>query len=694
MDGRKAKPSTPITSSACITLVDSALQKARLAHGDENSSVPSSGLTLDLSHQKIGIIPSEVIAMVNDEVESDGENDTDYSNISKFTLMGTKIDQVIPFVDDQLRGRTLTLEGVGQDEPNNVPAIPTKNLQRKYAGTIPSGPTSMLAIQAASGTPQTSERSRSNSESGAVNRAAKRMGYIGQKNVLGTVDEARTIKHHVRGISYDSSMNEAAQRASNVPSTGDSAASISSNIITTREDNQQPETYFRRIQETSKQTTGSEGGMSVSIIETARSVLYSLYKIQPAIDSYVSLVKGRNHLPTTGIDRVLPAASLNINSLVQTLEGCEGKDSAASLDILLGTSHTAILTFKHVVNQLQQVIQGVTNQIEIRYTRTILLAVFGALVELQQAWTNLRKYIPPPNTGRSGSATGIVPRAKFPLSSPSNIPNVITQSIQRTAQEGAFIPTTPNAVLDNPLENPDEILFDKLGHTVTATLQLITLLSDAIKKTASQQNPHVQQSTLQKLRELDKICNGGSDVAKRLKNRLETIREADWLERRRFYEDITRFVTSVMSIGELLKAASSEFGFPKQVLGGFSPVARLTKEVTVLLHSSSFRALNDPGHSISASAAMTTAPPAFPNNVSIHIQPLSPAPFSAVPSTPLSAVLGPAAQATVPFLAPGTQASSTFTPSDQRSNTMQSNARTMTGMSDMGYTSSILSPRR
>ncbi|KAK6535117.1 RAM signaling network component, variant 2 [Orbilia ellipsospora] len=603
------------------------------------------------------------------------------------TLSGGSENPLTPLVgEDSTRGRSLTLEDSVQDDAISVPAIPTKNLQRKYAGTI-----SHAIAQTSGGG---SERSRSNSESGSINRAAKRMGYIGQKNVLGTVDEVRTVKHHVRGISYDSSMNEAAQRASNIPNGVDTAASLSSNAIIVREDNHQPESYFRRIQDTYKQNTTLDASVNSTVMETARSVLYSIYKIQPSIDSYVSLIKERNRLQTTGIDRVLPAANLNISSLVQALEAYETKNSPNSFDVVLNASHTAILTFKHVLSQLQQVVYSTANQVESRYTRTILLAVFGSIIELQQAWANLRKHIPPPtNNLRSGNAIGIVSRAKLPPSSPSNVSNPNLHVMQRAAQEVTFMPTTPGTLVDNPLENPDEVLFEKLGHSVTATLQLITSLSDAIKKAASQQNPHVQQTTLQKLRELDKICSGGSEVAKRLKIRLESIKEADWVERRRFYEDITRFVTSVMSIGELLKAGSSEFGFPKQVLGGFSPVARLTKEVTVLLHSSSFRALNDPPHSTTG-AAMSTSSSSFPGGVPVHFQPLSPAPFAAVPSTPLSAVLGPAAQATVPFLAPGAQNSSQAVTGEQRSNTMQSSLRTLTGISEMGYTTGVLSPRR
>ncbi|KAF3204388.1 RAM signaling network component [Orbilia oligospora] len=600
MENRKAKLGAPITTGVCVALVESALQQASSERKDG-----SAGLSLDLSSRKIGSIPSEVVAMVKDDVERlalghnqlssfdpefglcsrlrylnvrsnffrdfpvilckmasleildisrnrikelpadfghlirlkvlDGDNDTDYSNIGKLATLTNKQVGREPTSTWAEESTRLRIETSAPDDLDSAPAIPFKNLQRKFVGSAPqpSGSSTAPALPISG---QVTERSRSNSESGPANRATKRMGYIGQKNILGTVDEVRTIKHHVRGISYDSSMNEAAQRASNVPNNGDAASSFSG--ATPRNDTRSAGPYFRRIQGALKQHGGVEVAISSTILETARSILYSIYKVLPAIDSYVGLLKERNRLQTTGIDRVLPAANLNISSLIQSLELCEARDGQLSLDGLLNTSHTTILSFKHVLNQLQQVIHGAANHIETRYTRTILLAIFGSLVELQQAWAVLRKYIMPPNNTRSGNVI-MANRIKLPFPSPLGVSNIVTN--QRTVQEPGFLPPTPGTVLENPLENPDEILFDRLGTTVAATMQLIVVLSDAIKKTASQQN--VQQSTLQKLRELDKICNNGSDVAKRLKARLDSIRDADWVERRRFFEDITRFVT-------------------------------------------------------------------------------------------------------------------------------------------------------
>lgn len=441
-----------------------------------------------------------------------------------------------------------------------IPAIPSKNSQRKLSTTMthPGPQFAHIVLPVPTGPPNP-ERSRSNSEglTATRDRATKRMGYIGQKNVLGTVDEGRTVKHHIRGISYDSSINEAAQRAGG-GSNGVELSISTGHDFVIGEDNQGPEIYFRRIQATPKTHQSIEGNLNVTIIESARSILYSISKAQPSIETYVGLVKQRYNLQTTGIDRVLPAANLNSSSLIQALQNIETREDFNSLDVLVNASHTSILTFKHVLGQLQQVLQDPSSVIDSRYSRTLLFTIFGSLVELQTAWLGLRRYMPTPNTSRTTLVMPAIGKPKAPLPSPLSASVAMPQAIQR-AQENGLIPPTPAlTVFDNPLENPDELLYEKLGSSVAATLQLISVLVEAIKKIAAQQTPQSHPSTLQKLRELDKICSTGSEVAKRLKSRLDSIRDADLADKRWFYDDITKFVVVSLSPQPLQECHESE----------------------------------------------------------------------------------------------------------------------------------------
>ena len=98
-----------------------------------------------------------------------------------------------------------------------------------------------------------------------------------------------------------------------------------------------------------------------------------------------------------------------------------------------------------------------------------------------------------------------------------------------------------------PASNADEALFEKLLQTLNSTLHFITLLMEAIKRTltsnAEGRLAALQVSTITRLKELNGVCIGGMEVTRRLKARMDNIREADLADRRRFAEDITRFVT-------------------------------------------------------------------------------------------------------------------------------------------------------
>lgn len=57
-----------LSAAACLALVQHALEQARRDSRNANSD-QHPGVTIDLSHQRIANIPSEVIALLKDEIE-------------------------------------------------------------------------------------------------------------------------------------------------------------------------------------------------------------------------------------------------------------------------------------------------------------------------------------------------------------------------------------------------------------------------------------------------------------------------------------------------------------------------------------------------------------------------------------------------------------------------------------------------
>lgn len=120
----------------------------------------------------------------------------------------------------------------------------------------------------------------------------------------------------------------------------------------------------------------------------------------------------------------------------------------------------------------------------------------------------------------------------------------------------------------------------------------------------------------------------------------------------------------VISIAELIKSVTQEYTFPKRTLAAMGMVLRPTKDLYILMNDSSFRhnelspAVSSPLHTFSFQSMM--AP-------------------QMMPATPLSAALGPAAQATMPLLYQQQNVPSGYSAAGSRTGTLLSGyAPTMT----------------
>ena len=122
----------------------------------------------------------------------------------------------------------------------------------------------------------------------------------------------------------------------------------------------------------------------------------------------------------------------------------------------------------------------------------------------------------------------------------------------------------------------------------------------------------------------------------------------------------------VISIAELIKSVTQEYTFPKRTLAAMGTVLRPTKDLYILMNDSSFRhnelspAASSPHHTHTFSFQSMVAP-------------------QMMPATPLSAALGPAAQATMPLMYQQQSVPSGYSAAGSRTGTLLSSyAPTMT----------------
>ncbi|BFZ54391.1 RAM signaling network component [Savitreella phatthalungensis] len=388
----------------------------------------------------------------------------------------------------------------GEDDDVDLkapPPIPSKNMHRN-------GSKSVSAIRGG-GVPMAIERSRSNSG--------------GQ---------------HTRGFSQDFSGSE-----------------------TATDPQQNSRAYFRRLSSLPQSKRISLS--TARVVESSRGMLFSLSQIQQAVRQYVAFCADPQLAGS--LNRVLYNANSHIGALVGVLETHEAKPDGAEATPVLEACRACVGAFRAAVKILHTRLEDITSQADIRYTRTLLLLLYGAAAEIQNSWAALRSSAP-----------------RAPL---------------RAASLGSFSAAPPSSSMSS-----DEQLFDKIEQATTATLSLLSLLGDAISKSAlaSAQGPMtpgaVSPALNIKLRELASNALSAGEVTRRLKNKLAGVEllRVDAIERRKFAEDTSFFVKAVINVAALAKSVSSEYPFSKTILASLSIVTRSTKELTILFSVSSFQA--------------------------------------------------------------------------------------------------------
>lgn len=538
------------------------------------------------------------------------------------------------------------------------PPIPTKNSHRNFAyhGVNSKSVSGMRSFQPMTPNTAEMERSRSNSESERPFRRPVAMQR--NRTGLGTLLEDRV--RHSRGYSHDY-VQETSEAETNLRSPA--------------EVQQNSRAYFRRLSSLpqSKRTSLN----SAKVVEASRGMLFSLSQIHMAIRQYVTFCADPDLTGT--INRVLYNANAHVGTLVDALEAHESRPEGAEATPVIEACRACVGAFRHVINILHNRIRGLTSQADVRYTRTLLLLLFGASAEIQNSWNCLnpvpaptpqvsansvaamltvtpailtRSIAPPTTRLKSNSTASVTPYSMHKPNESIVMPNSATIPAANGIISSSSSSTNTNDINNNTVttstaltnaENDqsvdtDEQLYDKISQATSATLSLLSLLGDAVSKSAlaSAQGPAtpgaVALGTNMKLRDLATNSLAAGEVTRRLKNKLQSVSMLqDALEKRKFWEDTNAFVKAVINVAALAKSISSEYPFSKAILASLSTVTRSTKELTILLSVSSF------SQTIRAAAAAATT-----TTNTVNPDPLPPNGLVVMSNTPLSASLGPA----------------------------------------------------
>jgi hypothetical protein len=351
-------------------------------------------------------------------------------------------------------------------------------------------------------------------------------------------------KQHSRGISHDSGTQDdedSGLRSSPIEAQGFSA-------------------YFRRLSIMPASVRVSLS--SIKVVEASRGILFALSQVHQAAQQYVGLC-GDAQLSRM-INRVLYNAKTHVGSLIDSLEAHEGRGEGADIMPVVEACNACVGAFRHVINILLQHIQDLADRADVRLTRTFLLLIYGAAVELQNSWAGLRPSLPIPAIDRPAMPSPIpttknnspqANRLKTIVGAPPNItlpPTPGTGKIETTKLEynppptPFAVPPTPSVDMSSMAEN-DEPLFEKIQTATTTALSVLAYISDQVAKlhVPGQIAPgkELPGATMAKLKELGAYAVSTADVTKRLRGRVQFVRERkDIAERKKFWEDTNAFV--------------------------------------------------------------------------------------------------------------------------------------------------------
>ena len=528
----------------------------------------------------------------DDDTTDDEGRDAEFNTISKTTSSERTGSSVSSSVKS-----TSSLNNAKNIPKLPPPPIPNKNSHR--TGTTHGATRSVSNLKSFQLNPNRStdmERSRSNSESEDL-RPGRRAAAMSRSRNLTTLQEDRA--RHSRGFSHDSH-NYIQENVSETEGP----------IPTPSEVQQNSRAYFRRLSSLPQSKRISLS--SAKVVEAARGLLFSLSQTHQAIRQYVGFCPDPEL--ASKINRMLYNANAHVGTLVDVLEASDTRPEGSEATPVIEACRACVGAFRHVINIVHKRLRDLTSQADMRYTRTLLLLLFGASVEIQNSWNCLKPSEVTSTIAPAAAVSATLPSA--PLA--RQVPPLTRIKSNSNASQSPYMALSSGGLpaTEASLAETDEQLFEKISQATTVTLALLSLIGDAVSKSAvaTAQGPHtpgaVSTSTSNKLRELAANSVNAGEVSRRLKGRLVTVKHlVEHSDKRKFWEDINAFVKAVINVAALAKSVSSDYPFSKNILASLSTVTRSTKELTILLSVSSFsQAMRSESTSSSPNTQFLTTP--------------------------------------------------------------------------------------
>lgn len=554
------------------------------------------------------------------------------------------------------------------------------------------------------------------------------------------------LRVHMRGLSHDSIMessnhdrtasDDQTQPFHNQPVAQDSRTrqkklarerSHSASATTSPEKESASGAYFRRLstlnEEMKPKSLKSITYLDIEkkVILAARNILFALMEFHSTMRRCSRLCNDK--IITVKMTEFLYAGKSYNDQLVSVLEKEESRlnskegvtqdQSQQAVRSIVNSCLTSIANFKQMARFCREFLYRFTSVIDIKFIRSMILVTYGSINELFNSWNILNdsvesapKYQGTESAGMRQVSNASTRSGELPF--PSTHTNSVSGSpISSTFPNGSF-----NA-LNRDFTEADNALYEGLEAAANAARSLLNQLTESLSKstltnTGSSRMPNANVAN--HVKNLTSRCVFAVDVTRKLKDRLDHVRKLPILEvtdRKQFWDDMNAFLKGIIAILSTTKSAMNDLPYLKGTQS-FTTLTKLTKELPPLIDASSFKAIMADSSSQQQQQTQqqyllqqqqvqqqTSVTEGSSNSYLSAGGYSSNLTLSAPPTTPLSAVLGPAAMVVLPS-PPATKTfhqPSPFIPA----NTMDSSVSllpnpSISGMSSAAGSHSPLSP--
>ncbi|WBW75626.1 MOR signaling network scaffold, leucine-rich repeat protein Sog2 [Schizosaccharomyces osmophilus] len=351
---------------------------------------------------------------------------------------------------------------------------------------------------------------------------------------------------------------------------------------------------------------------SEKVLESCRGILFALSQVQQSIRQQLLFCNSPIILDT--MRHVSFTTNTHIKRLIRSFEEITFmNDGIYNASPVIHTCLACIGSFRKLIDVTKKFSSEFVNFSDLRYTRLFLLVLFGATKELQNSYQQL-------------CLGAQDPLKQSPTNPARNNPPM-------SATSSRFNLEKPTTALKSDFAKQ---LQEQIELATSSATSVLCLLVESIEKNtlpSDVSNENLGSNTVAKLKELAMLSNSASEVTRKLKGHSKAYQESssDENEWQRLLDDTQMFVKSIIAVANLAKTVSSEYTFQKNIISGLSAVTRSTKDLTILISSSSHH--SNHGADSASVAAMTAL-----------------SPIMRVPATPLSAALGSAAQSITPLI--------------------------------------------